>query len=790
MKIKFITLFFLFLIQLNAVIGQDASLFGKVVDTEKTPIEFVNILLQKTNDTAITRGSITDINGNFNINLPTEGVYKITVSFIGFKDWKKTITINQKTDLGNVLLENTTNELGEVVVTSTAKVIERKEDKLIFNVAASPLKSGFDGMEVLQRAPNILVDENGEIMMRNEAVTVLINGRISNLGGAELANYLSNLRSEDIKNIEIQTHLSSNTDAESSGGVINIILKKKTVGFNGMVRTEFSPRTFGDYATQSSTNFNYGAEKWNIYGSYNFMKRTSTTARDSKIDYFSSGNLLLEDGTWKNIRQRHNYQLGVVIDAIKNHVFGAEFFGTQYINDFSQLNIVDFTNNNISLENGEALLEGVRSYDLNNFTFNYAWTVDTLGSSLKVFADYATQNEAGNNNAFSTYEKSLFPNNTERNITNADTKIYSLQADWEQYFLNKIKLETGTKFSFTDRGNILLSDFLFNDEWTPNERTSSFNYGEQVLAGYFSLSKKIQEKHFVKVGVRVENTNLEREDISQDTIIGQNYTDWFPSLYYSYDVSDNNILSFSYSKRLRRPEFFFLNNYVIKINDFRYELGNPNLRPEYVNNFEISLKQKNQSFDIYYQKTNEAVNGIYYLIGEVSYYQKFNSGSQTQYGLTYNRFGNLNKWWYINVNTGVYLRKFTDEERVDSFKRTTGYVRFSNNFKINSTTKLDISGYYRSRYEDAFYISFPIHYVNLMLEKSFFDKKLTSRIYVSDIFNITSYDNERPFENFKSNAAVKPQTRYIRLWLSYNFSNNKKVSKRKNKSKNDARGRL
>jgi len=109
---------------------------------------------------------------------------------------------------------------------------------------------------------------------------------------------------------------------------------------------------------------------------------------------------------------------------------------------------------------------------------------------------------------------------------------------------------------------------------------------------------------------------------------------------------------------------------------------------------------------------------------------------------------------------------------------------------INNTTKFDLSGYYQSKYEDAFYIEFPIYYVNLMMEKSFFDKKLTSKIYVRDIFDTTIYKNERPFETFKSTSALKPQSQYITLWLSYNFASKNKVSKRKNKSQNDARRRL
>ena len=142
-------------------------------------------------------------------------------------------------DLGEIVLATSTNLLEGVTVTESRPVIERVEDKLVFNVASSPLNSGYDGMEVLQRSPNIWVAPTGTILMRNEAATVMINGRILYWSGEELANYLSNLNSEDIQSIQIQTNLGANTDAESSGGVINIILKKKRLGFRGNFRNSF-----------------------------------------------------------------------------------------------------------------------------------------------------------------------------------------------------------------------------------------------------------------------------------------------------------------------------------------------------------------------------------------------------------------------------------------------------------------------------------------------------------------------------------------------------------------------
>jgi len=413
-----------------------------------------------------------------------------------------------------------------------------------------------------------------------------------------------------------------------------------------------------------------------------------------------------------------------------------------------------------------------------------------LKSNLKFFADYANSNVIRFNNAISSYEQGIYEGISERNDASAGTSIFSLQADLEKYFNNGLKLELGSKLSNTQRENVLLSDFLIGSEWVPNNRTRSFDYDEQVSAAYLSVSKKIKEDYFLKVGLRTEYTDLERIDLNQDSAITQTYTDWFPSLYLSRNLPNDNSISLSYSKRLRRPAFQLLNNYVTKVNDFRFELGNPELRPEYVHNYELSLKQKKQTLDFYYQKIKEAINGIYFLEGEVSFYKKFNSGSQTQYGFSYNRFGNLYKWWNIRASVGLYNRKFTEESGVDNFQRTTGTIRLNNIFKINKTTNFEVSGFYRSKHEDAYFIAFPIYDVDLMLQKTFFNKKLSARIYFSDIFNTLVYKNERPFLTFKSSFIRKPQTRVVRLWLSYNFSGKNKTTKRKNRSKNDATRRL
>ncbi|MEM1124434.1 MAG: outer membrane beta-barrel protein, partial [Bacteroidota bacterium] len=138
----------------------------------------------------------------------------------------------------------------------------------------------------------------------------------------------------------------------------------------------------------------------------------------------------------------------------------------------------------------------------------------------------------------------------------------------------------------------------------------------------------------------------------------------------------------------------------------------------------------------------------------------------------------------------LYHRKFINEKGNDSFARATARLNFANTFKINSTTSIDLTGRYISRTEDAFYIAYERYKADLMIQKTFFDKKWIARIYVNDLFNTLRYEAERPFENFRTFRSDHWRSRSIRFWISYNFSSKNKVDRRKNRSKNEARRRL
>src|SRR5690554_3068786 len=224
----FAFLFPLFLFSQNKITGQ-------ILDSENNPVEFATINLQ-TKDSILLKTEFSDANGKFEIE-EKQGNYLLDISYLGNPPFTQEIELNNKIDLGIIKVENSIT-LQEIVIELKQKPIFNQEyDKFIFNVENSPLKQGYDGLEVLKRTPKLQVDSKGNVLLRNSSVLVLVNGRKMMMSGEELTNYLSNLNSENIKSIEIQNVGSADTDASNTGGVVNIVLKKVPAGFQSTLKT-------------------------------------------------------------------------------------------------------------------------------------------------------------------------------------------------------------------------------------------------------------------------------------------------------------------------------------------------------------------------------------------------------------------------------------------------------------------------------------------------------------------------------------------------------------------------
>ena len=266
-KTQFMQLKVTFLLLLISTLGfAQNTITGEVYENNK-PSTFIEVVLFDATSKPLT-STFTDDKGKF--SLPTQkGNYKVEGRLLGKILFTKELMVDKNMDLGKIEIQ-TTQELTEVIVESRKKLIERKVDRLVFNVENSVLNTGADGLEVLSIAPGLLVDENKIEIIGKGIAEILINNRKTYLSGANLTNFIKNLRSENIIKIEIITSPSAKYDAQGGAGIINIVLKKnENEGLSGNVSTNASKGYF--YHNKNGFTLNYYKNKIvdNLWLSFN-----------------------------------------------------------------------------------------------------------------------------------------------------------------------------------------------------------------------------------------------------------------------------------------------------------------------------------------------------------------------------------------------------------------------------------------------------------------------------------------------------------------------------------------
>ncbi|MDD7914034.1 outer membrane beta-barrel protein [Polaribacter ponticola] len=779
----FLALFFI--TNLNA----QHRITGIITDVEKNPLEYANVVLKNATTNQLITGVITNSQGEFEISLKTSQKVIMELSFIGYTSVSKQLHITKNSNLGVFILKEDSNLLESVTITATKPMLSRREDKLVFNVQNSPLKINANGMEVLRQTPLLWVEENS-ISMRNEAVVVFVNGKKINLSGDQLTNYVRTIKSENIKSIEITTSKSAKLDANSKGGSINIILLKKRLGFNGSVHTAYKFAREGYYQTYASSNFNYGAETWNLYGNYNNVKYTGLR-RINILSNFSQQQSQIETLNTENYNdQRHYSQLGFVSSFGTNHELGIEVFSAIVNKNSPILADLSFYKNQVLEDKGQISTTNTPKNNLFTAVVNYSWKIDK-NQALKVFADYLNQNNAAKRTTKSVYSMGNFEDTFEKYDADASAISYALQTDYAAQVSKKTKLETGFKYGFIDKGNDLLTEYEVQNTFIidPN-RTTSLDYKEQISAAYMSVSSNFTATNFLKLGLRVENTSLNRINNYTGAKVTQNYTNWFPSIFYSKKLASTKSISASYSRSIQRPSFQLLNNEIQKINDFNFIVGNPDLTPEFKNAFEITYQQKKNVISLYYNRTIDNINAVYFVENDIAYLKNQNIGTHVEYGVEYGSSKKLTNWWSLQYSATLFHSKFLDGNQQSNFEKTSLYTNFSTNFTLNNTTHFDVIGRYISPTTAPFNENEAYHSFIFVFKKSFLQKKLQLRVTIDDVFNTIKYNSVNTFENYTTRKADKPMTQKMYVGLTYNFTSKAKTASKRNRSKNDARRRL
>ncbi|WP_185288716.1 outer membrane beta-barrel family protein [Chryseobacterium lactis] len=664
------------------------------------------------------------------------------------------------------------NKIEAVAVNGKKALVERKVDRLVYNVQNSMLSQGSSGTEVLAATPLLKVDENKGLLAiaGKNGVSVMVNDRMLNLSGTELINYLRNLRSENILKIEVITTPPAKYEAQGNSGIINIVLKKnQNLGWSGYLTTNYNQKTYAGFSSVAGINYQneklktsvkvqgYDADKRSVEN-YKIIGQNSSVSRDDRRD--------MNDGLGLNASFDYsvskNANLGLVYDISKGH---------------SDMNINSeqsyFTNNSKTLQTAtDSKHRSTFTSQMMNLYFDQKFGEHKLSLGANYY-----ENLPDNNVNFTT--RNLADNSAQivRNLSSVDYKIYSGQADLTLN-LKKIQMETGAKYSqFSNNSDISYFNLTNGNYIIDPSRSNLFDYNEKNYAAYVSFSKDFSEKWSAKAGIRYEYTQTSGYSPTTQSASENNYGKFFPTAYLSYKASENNQFSINYSRRINRPYFRALDPFRWYSNPNTYYAGNPSLQPSFNHNIEFNYIFKNKfSANLYYQRTSNNFDQISFLDGKDITSTFYNYYNQDNYGLNLNYTDTFFKIWESNISTSFSY----NETQITQFNAVpkngqSFYFSSNNTFQLNKAKTFFLflnywqnlpsrDGYTSVRNRGSF---------DAGIKMSLVEKALQINLSVSDIFKQSGYKGDMYFSDNTQSFNNYWDARRMTLSITYTFGNQK-----------------
>ena len=814
---KKITLLLVFLVSTTYLSAQKqtkeyVSIKGKVIDTSTNLVlEYATVVLKNTNTQKIT-GGITDENGLFNIQTP-KGTYEISIEFISFKSIKFPVQeITSNKDFGVIKLKEDQSSLDEVVIIAEKSTVDIRLDKKIYNVGKDMTVKGGTASDVLDNVPSVDVDSDGVVSLRgSENVRILIDGKPSALVGLSGADALKQLPSDAIERVEVITSPSARYDSEGTAGILNIILRKgKASGFNGSVNvTVGDPKNY-----QAGVNLNMRSEKINIFSNFGYSDNGGPGVYNSDIDYLSNGSL---DSTRienrDNNRSRKGFNANVGLEYFlnqKSSITGTIFVRDSDGQDISTNNISSFDNANNNLYNSTRIQNEGEIDQTLQFSLNYVNNFNDKGHKFSVDLQHSASKE--NESAIIT------DINPETNTTNELSIDNLLQADYVLPIGKNSQFEAGYRGSFQD----LTSDYLvvapnLDARYNPS---NNLEFTQNVNAFYTQFGSKINKFSYL-LGLRAELTNIDIKLINTNESFNKNYTDFFPTVNFGYEMTDDQSFTFGYSRRLRRPRSRYLNPFESRASETIISKGNVNLDPTYTNSFDLGYLNRwgklTLNSSIYYQHSTNNISRVnsqeVRLVNgketNILVRQPINLASEDRSGFEFTANYNASRKvkfsgsfnFYQFETQGEYTYNVTDPttniitpitQNFDT-KNNSWFTRFDAKITLPWNIQSQTRVFYRGPKNDAQSNIKGILSTNLALSKDILKEKGTLVLNVSDVFNsrkyqFTSYAPSRENPTNITDQTFQRRMRQVSLTFSYRFNQNKNQKDKKSEGNKQDNG--
>ncbi len=782
---------------------------GEIKDVVgKGPIEYATVALYRMRDSSLVTGVVTNDKGKFHIRELSFGKYYLISEFVGFERYTSSVFAlnndNPVQNLGEIGLKPSADAIDEVEVVVEKPLIMTSIDKKVFNAEKNITAAGGTAVDVLNNVPSVVVDQDGNISLRgNSNVTVLIDGKPSGLTGGGRQALLENIPASNIQDIEIITNPSAKYDPDGLSGIINIKLKKnKLEGANGSVTltlgSDDHPENGQDIINKYNLNtqLNYRNSKFNVYGNYSYNNRETGMVNGVVQDVFIGENVSSLVQSDLGVRNRVSHLIKGGTDLYLNRYNTVSLSATANLGDNGGATELLYDNlfNNIrqSASVRSALENSTRnSLDLNA---SHKKTFKKQGRELSTELNMSN----GGSEAISDFDQYFGDEITgdpyvmQNTTTNRVNKVNTLQMDFVNPHGKTAKTEMGWKVITRNIDNDFFSESFDSTEasfYPDTLLNNQFNYAEQIYALYAMEAFELNKKWSAQGGLRAEQAFLSSELVTTGETYDSSYFAVYPSAYLQYKIKDSaresSSLVWSYSRRINRPRTRTLNPFADYSNPNSIRRGNPYLRPEFTDSYEMTYSWFKKGIainsSVYYKHTRNQISRVSFLDGQIRHMMWQNVGRGSSYGLETSVSGKLLPYLRIvvsgNGNWNETRGEAVNEELQDTVNLDNSAFGFRGNlmlnFKIKKKYDLQLSSWYRAPTNTAQGRIYAMGSADIALKRTF-KKKFDVSIRVSDIFNTQYFsmlldDFDTQGNSYRSDRKHDWESQNVYLSLGYRF---------------------
>ena len=759
-------------------------------------LEYATITLLNPQDKSVITGGISDNLGKFSIPVKV-GTYDVLIEFISFKNLTlDKVELNNNIDLGKIRLELDYEALGEVEIIAEETTVEVKLDKKIYTVGRDLSVRGGNAGDVLDNIPSVSVDLEGNILLRgNDAARILINGKPSSLVGID-SKFLQQLPSDAIEKVEVITSPSARYEAQGSGGIINIILRKsKKLGLNGSLSS-----SVGDPKRNAlSSNLNYRNGKLNFFNSSGWNDNLSPGGGYNNSEYYNDDapNTFFEEVRERE-RSRSGYFLnnGIEWYLSDNTSIVGSFFYNKADSENAQNNFI----NQVDSFGGDILNQTIQteneiSNDFNReYNFNYETNFDDTGQKLTVDLQFDNSEDYENGDVLRDNELDEVIN------TKEESNSYLIKADYVYPIGDNKQFEAGIRISEDDNiTDYKVFENIDSEIVEDLDQSNIFQYKEQINALYTQYGVKVEDKYSFLVGLRVENTIKDINQLTTQDYINKNETGLFPTFNFGLELDENETLTFGYNRRIRRPWSRFINPFPSKTSPLNIFRGNPDLNPTYSNNIDFGyLKRFESSFTIntsaYFQRSTDTYNFINQENGEtvqlngeeIPVVERFpiNLSSNERFGFELNLSYRKGRKWNINSNFNLYTNKVVGsyEDLVFDNESLSWSFRLNNKLTLPGKIEWQTRMNYRGPEETAITKRDGNFSVDLAFSKELFNDNASLTFNVRDLLDQGGWKTETFNQTFYNDSEYRWRQRSYTLNFTYRFNQKKNQNRRQMRS--------